>query len=454
MTWGTTPEAVRRAVTQAFRFNRNLFLNAGSMMSTTLVTALLGAMFWIVAAQKFSAREVGVASAAVSAMALLGYLSTIGLGTLLMGELSRHQRQRGLINAALLASGTTGAVLGLAFALGAPAVSPDLEVLRGSWIAVSVFALGVALTALTGILDQALIGLMRGGLQLLRNAVFSVTKLLALITLSMVLARADGAWIYAVWTGGIALSLVVMTRFYGRSRGDSLIPTFALLAKMRRSAASHHVFNLAIRAPDLVLPLLVVSVLSATANANFYIAWMIAGFAFAIPISLSSVLYALGSGGEARTVDQYRLSLLLSAGLGCAVNVGLLLVGTRILGIFGPSYAHHASATLHVLALGVFPETIKAHYLSIRRLQRRVVSAVPIVVGGTVLELLGATVGGLLGSLTWLAVGWLAAVCVEALVMSPDVLRFVQVRRPGVADRSKQPLAEAELACLAVGDQD
>lgn len=419
------------------RHNRAVLVNAGSMMSTTLVTALLGAVFWLVATREFTPHAVGIASAAVSAMILLGYLATVGLGTLLMGELPRRrEHHRGLINAALAVSGVIGAVLGVAFALLAPLVSSDLGALSETWLAALFFAVGVGLTGLAGVLDQALIGLMRGGLQLGRNFVFSLVKLLALVVISLLVANPDGVWIYSAWVGGIGLSLFVLAGFYRHRDGDGLSPRLGLLGEMRGSAATHHVFNLAIRTPDLVLPLIVVALLSATANASFYIAWMIASFAFMVPVSLSSVLFAVGSGDPARLSGRYRSSVALSAALGVIANLVLLLAGGPILGIFGASYEQQAAATLTLLALGVFPETIKAHYLSICRLQRRITSAIPIVVGGTVLELLGAAGGALLGSLAWVAAGWLIAVCVEAAVMSRTVFRFLEI---GHRSRSRPP---------------
>lgn len=407
--------------------NRTVLVNAGSMMSTVLVTALLGAAFWLIAARKFSPDAVGVASAAVSAMMLLGYLATVGLGTLLMGELPRRENgHRGLLNAALLLTGAIGAVLGLAFAFAAPLISADLEPLSESWEAVLAFTAGVSLTGLTAVLDQALIGLLKGGLQLNRNVVFSVVKLLALAAAGFLLTSPGSVWIYGAWTLGIGVSLFVLARFYAKRDEDSLRPRFAQLAAMRVDAATHHVYNLAIRTPDLVLPLIVVSMLSAEANANFYIAWMIASFGFMVPVSLSSVLYAVGSGDSERLHERYRLSVGLSAAIGVVVNLALLVAGGPILSLFGASYEQGALLTLHILALGVFPETIKAHFLSISRVERRIAATIPLVVGGTFLELGGAIAGGLSDSLALVAAGWLAAVCIEAAVMSRDVFRFLR----------------------------
>ncbi|HXR30195.1 MAG TPA: hypothetical protein VN752_03540, partial [Solirubrobacterales bacterium] len=327
---------------------------------------------------------------------------------------------------ALLVSGAIGVVLGLGFTVAAPLLSADLGALSESWLAALAFALGVGLTGLAGVLDQALIGLMRGGLQLTRNVVFSVVKLVALVLVALLATGAEGVWIYATWTAGIAVSLLVLARFYMHRDEHGLRPRLSLLGEMRGDAATHHVYNLAIRAPDLVLPLIVVSMLSASANANFYIAWMVASFAFMVPVSLSSVLYAVGSGDAVGLSERYRLSVALSAGLGLLANLVLLIAGGPILSLFGESYEQAALGTLQVLALGVFPETIKAHFLSITRVQRRIAATIPLVIGGTVLELGGAVAGGLTGSLIWVAVGWLGAVCIEALVMSRDVFRFLR----------------------------
>ena len=405
--------------------NRTVLINAGAMFAATAVTALLGAAFWLVATHQFTPSEVGIASAVVAAMTLLGYLATAGLGTLLMGELPRLKTgHRELLNAALLACGAIGLLLGLAFCGLAPWIAEDFDLLRDEWVPLFVFAAGVGLTGIGFVLDQALIGLMRGGLQLQRNVVFSASKLAALVLIAAVVTDPGATWIFSTWVAGIAVSFAVLVRFYRREEGR-LRPDFKQLGQMRGAAAEHHLFNLAIRAPDLVLPIIVVTFLSATDNANFYIAWMIASFAFMVPVSLSSVLFAFGSGEPAGLARRYRLSIGLSAALGLLANVILLFAAGPILGLFGSEYEDGATATLQVLALGVFAEVIKAHYLSIARVQRTIGRAMPLVIGGTVLELIGAALGAILfDDLVWVAAGWLAALAVETLLMAPTVARF------------------------------
>lgn len=428
--------------------NRSLLGNAASMVGTAIVTSLLGAAFWWLATHHFSKESVGLGSAAISAMTLLGFMATVGLGTLLMGELPRLATgHRSVINAALLTSGSIGAALGLAFVLTAPLASSNFDPLTQTWSAALVFVLGVALTALTFVLDQALIGLLRGGLQLTRNIVFTVVKLVALIPVATLVSGAGSQWIYGTWTAGIAVSLLALARFYHDRGGESLGPDFRLLKQMRVSAATHHAVNVALRTPELVLPIAVVTFLSATANASFYIAYMVTSFMFFIPLSLSTVLYAVGSGESERLASRFRLTVYVSLGFGLIANLGLLVLGAPLLGIFGSSYASEAAGTLHVLALDVFPSTVLTHYVALRRIERRLATALPVIWGGTLLQVGGGVAGALLDGLVGVAVGWVLGATIEALVMGPEVLRAVRATHLASADgvtEVEREKAEAE----------
>jgi hypothetical protein len=157
----------------------------------------------------------------------------------LMGELpQRESRAHGLLNAALATAALVGGALGIGFALIAPLVSSGFDPLRESPLSVLIFAVGVALTALTLVLDQALIGLLRGGLQLTRNIVFSVVKLLLLLGVAALAATYGGMGIYTAWAMGALLSLVVLIPFY-RRQSNPLTSHFRDLHALRLDAASH-----------------------------------------------------------------------------------------------------------------------------------------------------------------------------------------------------------------------
>src|SRR5947209_6656395 len=137
-----------------------MLLNAGSIVGTTGVTGVLGFAYWWLAARLFPPEAVGLASAAVSAMMLLGMLCIVGLGTLLIGELPRQPgKEASLISSALILVGGIGGGVGILFAVVAAGISTDFQALRASVQDIALFAAGVALTAITLVLDQALIGL-------------------------------------------------------------------------------------------------------------------------------------------------------------------------------------------------------------------------------------------------------------------------------------------------------
>jgi O-antigen/teichoic acid export membrane protein len=437
--------------------NRALLANAGSMVGSTLATSLLGVAFWFIAARHFSEEAVGVAGAAVSAMLLIGFVASFGLGTLLMGELpQRRGAQRALLNAALLAAAAAGLVLGLGFAVVAPLLASNLSPLNETVIATGAFALAVALTALAYVLDQALIGMLRGGLQLTRNIVFAAVKLGGLVVIAGLVTDPGAAWIYGSWGAGIAISLVVLFRFYGvRPTGESLRPDFASLRALRRAAASHAAVNLALETADLAMPILVVSLLTPVENAGFYIAWLIVGFLVMVPVSLSSVAYAIdsgetvaevtdpvegvvhavepaphGGGGESR----FRFTLAASLAFGVAATIVLEPGAELILKVFGSGYAESATTALRIMTLGVFPLVIKTHYIAIHRARRTLRRALPLAWAGTVLELGGGALGAALGGIDGVAWGWVAGLMIEALVMAPDVLGGeARIRRPSAA---------------------
>src|SRR5919201_3077937 len=110
-----------------------------------------------------------------------------------MGELPRQKgRESSLISTAVLFSGLAGGLLGLMFTGVAPLLIRDFEPLRASAGMVAVFAVGVALTSASLVADQALIGLLRGDMQLSRNAVFALVKLAALIPESLCVSQTTG----------------------------------------------------------------------------------------------------------------------------------------------------------------------------------------------------------------------------------------------------------------------
>jgi O-antigen/teichoic acid export membrane protein len=425
--------AVRTVLFRWVKTNRVMLANTGSLVCTNLITSALGFMYWWLAARLFSPEAVGLASAAISAMALLAAISLLGFGSLLIGELPRRPgKERPLISTAMLLVGGVGGLAGVVFATLTPLISKDLQGLRAGPAGIALFAAGVSLAAVTFVLDQALIGLLRGGLQLWRNALFAATKLVALLAVGLYLANRVGLTIYATWALGNLLSLIALFGYAlvkGRWSLKACLPQWGLLRRLRSAALQHHILNLTILAPGLMLPVLVTILLSARVNAWFYVSFTLANFVSIVLFALTTVLYAMSAGEPAGISRRIRLTLSLSIAISILANCVLFFGARQILSLFGPAYAQQAVWSLRILGLSAFPVIIKDHYIAISRIHNRMTYAIKPIAIGALLELAGPIIGAYLGNLAGLSLGWVLAQTIEAVYMSVTVYRTMHSRQ-------------------------
>lgn len=425
---------------QRLKTNGLLLFNAASLVATFAVASGLGFAFWWLAARQFPVEAVGFSSAALSAMLLLGMMSRLGFETLLIRELPRQQgREAGLISAAVILVGSVGGGIGLLFAVIAPSISIDFQPLRASIQNIVLFATGVSLTAITMVLDEALIGLLRSDLKLWRNTLFASTKLVALFVAGVWLFQRVGLTIYATWALGNALSLGALAGFAvlkGKWTGRIYLPHVGLLRAWGPSALQHHLLNLILQGPIMALPVLVTVLISATMNAWFYVALMLADIVYIFSYALATTLYAVSSAQPNVLAHKARLTISLAM-ITCALVNCVLLFGSRqLLGIFGHSYAEQAAGSLSILGLGVFPFIIKEHYIVICRIHNRLTNALLPVALGALLELGAAALGARLGGVSGLSLGWITALCIEAICMSRLVYqttRFSSMLTPSIS---------------------
>jgi O-antigen/teichoic acid export membrane protein len=425
-----------------------LFVNAGSLVATTVLTGGLGTLYWWVAARSFTPTDVGSASASIAATLLLGAISLLGTGTLLIGELAGSgalERCR-LVATALTVSTVAGSLLGVGFAIAAPYVTSDLT-LFSSPGAIALFGMTVGLTSAGLVVDNALIGLLRSDIQLLRNVVLSVAKLVLLVGIAQ-LSLPNGAFaIYLSLFVSTLLSFVSVVHLagFGRLPVSAYRPHWELLRRLGGSALQHHVLNLSLQVPSLILPLLVTVLLSATLNGYFYIASMFSSLVFLAPAALSTVLYAAGSREPATFARKMRLTMGASAGIAILANLVIGIGAEPLLAIFGRAYAQEVTIVLRLLVLAAFPAMFKIYFVAFCQTHRQVPRAALLTASGAVLELLAASLGARLGGLEAFTLGYVAAMCVEAAIVFPVVAGALA---PGRFARSMERWSVVPLASM------
>jgi O-antigen/teichoic acid export membrane protein len=411
---------------------RLMLTTGGSLLGTVAVTSGIGFVFWFVAARGFPAASVGLAAAAVSAMTLLASFSNLGMGTLLIRELARHEgRESVLISTALAVTTAVGILAGASFAFVAPYLGSDLVPLGASLPVVLFFAAGVGLTSAAIVTDQALLGLLRSPLQLARNVLQSVLKLAAIVAVATLAIDRSGLLIYGTWVVATLVSLIALAALAFR-RGLRLAAAttdWSIVRRLGRSALNHHALNLSLQFPSLGLPVLVTILGSATLNATFYIAWLLASVAFLGPIAVAQTLYAIGARSPDLLWHRMRVTLVMAFGLALAALGVLAIAGGAILALFGDVYADAARTSSLILTAGALPLIVKDHYHVTQRIRDRAGRAAAVCTVGGLLELALAGVGARLGGLTGLSVGWLAAVCIEALITLGPLIGVARAAR-------------------------
>jgi O-antigen/teichoic acid export membrane protein len=419
-----------RGVAARLRTHVDLFLNAGSLIATTVITSLFGFAYWWLAARTAPAEAVGQASAAVSAMTLIGTIGMFGMGTMLISDLPALRGPKwALISTFLLVAGGAATVGGLVYVTLAHLAIPGLRDALGGTPGTVLLVAGIALNAMTLVLDEALVGLLQGPLQLMRNAWFSVIKLVLLAALAVLPITLTGSQLLLTWVAGIVFSTAILHRAV-RRRGllDSTRPSLALLRGRGRATFDHNLLNLATYLPRAALPLVVTAVLSAEANASFYTAFMVLSFLAMVPANIALTLFAVASGDKAALRSKVRVGLLLSLVGGVPASLLVLALAGPIMSVFGAAYARTAGTALGILALTYVPFVFHHFFLAVSRVQGRVRAAGVFSVFAGAAELLAAWWGGRHGGLDEL-VTWVAVVmAAEMVLVAPVVLRVVFAR--------------------------
>ena len=404
--------------------NRALLVNAGSLYASTIINSVLGFAFWALAAHVFTTSEVGFGSAAISAMGVLSTIGMFGLNTLLIGELPKRESKGGLIWAALLTAGAGSFILGLGFALVVRLSGGSFSNIGSDPQQFVVFVGGVTIIGMSLVFDEATIGMLQGRLQLWRNFIFVITKLLLLPVAAFFLHDKFGAGIVASWVAGAVLSIgIIALQLLITGKHVFPRPDWGALKALRGLTLIHNWLNLAISVPWMILPVLVTITVGPKANAAFYIAWMLSGFLRIIPIHLATVLFAVASEDMRTLGPQLRFSLRASMLIGIPAMLTLCLGSQLLLTLFGASYAKMGVIPLILLSLGYLPSVFTVHYITVCRATGRISRAARILTFTACLQIAAAVIGGKEAGLVGFGLGVLAVGVLEGLITAPSVLR-------------------------------
>ncbi len=411
---------------------RKLVRNAVSLVSTSVVTSGLGFVYWTVAARMFSAESVGQSATAIAAMSLIAQFTVLGFGTALVFKLPTMNSGRAdLVSTAALVCAAVGGAVALVCGVLLPDSFLGMPGIGHQLIPTLVFAGGVAAHSVAMMLDSALLSVAGGGVQLARNAIHAVAKLVLLIVFAQTISRFGSLSIYSSWliatVGSIAAVGIWLLGRY-RVPPGSLRPHLALLRGMHFHAAKHHVLNLSLTVPFFAMPIVANVILGSEQAGYLYATWSVAGFVFVLPIAMSMALFASGAQDSSTILKEFRFTLRKSLAACVTANLLILPLGGLVLGVFGPAYVDNGRAVLIILCLGGLGLVIRDHHVAVARITGHVGWEAVLMVFLGAGELVGAAIGASHAGLLGLSLGWLAAVGLEVVVCAPRVWRAYRGR--------------------------
>ena len=327
-----------------------LYRTSGLLVVNLVVLSGLGFVFWTVAARLFAARDIGVLSGWVAACTLLATVGGLGLGNTLIRQLPAHPQQRRLIvtSAALLA--TLGAVLSIAAMLVVPLVAPSRLGLDGSGGARWIVLVLVVLTALSALVDAALVAAQAARRLLAKNLVGGIVRVALLVPLM----DSGVVGLLLAYTGGLVVASALAWR--------ALLVVYPADEAWHRPAPSlarpHLRFSLANYLggvvgilPATAVPLIVLGVLGPTPAAYFGVAFLIVGFLNFLPAAIAQAYFAHASRPDVDEVHELRKALGTSYGVMLPACAALVVLAPLLLRIFGPGYAAAGTTPLRILTL-------------------------------------------------------------------------------------------------------
>ncbi len=334
-------------------------------------TAVLGVVFWAVAARLASPYEVGQASAEIAAMVLLANIAQLSFGSIFDRFLPiAGAKTRSFVTRAYLLVTVVALVTGIVYVsagLGEKFIPP-------SWGWRALFVVAVVLWTIFILQDSVLTSLRATRWVPVENILFSSAKL-ALLPAGLALFAHQG--IFLAWTAPVAVATAVVSWYLF----SKVIPRHqATNASSERFPGAREIASLAVAqyATGLIIVfeaqlvvLIVINRLGAVASAHAYLPGLIAN-------SVEILLYNLVTSFlvEASTEPgalRQQAKITLRAGLIVlvpSVTIGLIFA-PEILRLFGPSYALHGTTLLRMLLLSQPFLGVTAFYTSFAWIDRR-----------------------------------------------------------------------------------
>lgn len=343
-----------------------LYRNSIYIYLNTIVSALFGFIFWILAARLYTTEQIGITSGLLSVAAIISSLSGLGFNGALIRFLPSSNDKNTLFNSTLLISLTGGVLLSLSYLVVTSIFSKSQLTLTNP--SVAFFFLCFSVFQISSIFTNY-------GLMAIRKSDYSFFQYLGQcvrIPLLIPLVFLGMIGIFASIAAGYLAASILGFYFLSRS-GIKLKPHIdrKTIRDLFAFSFGSYINDLLSMVEIFILPIIVLTMVGAKEVAYFYIAFQLGELIFNIPSSIFLSMFVEGSHNESlgQTLQKsikFVLLFLIPGG------IVLYLVGPILLSIFGSEYSKYGSDVLRILIVSSIFFTINTMCTSIAKIRKQI----------------------------------------------------------------------------------
>ena len=328
--------------------NDALYRGSAVLLINQGAAALLGFVFWTLAAHQYSATTVGVFSSVLAGTGLLAAIAALGWQNTMTRHIANAEKSRELVAMVTAAIATVGALVCLltVLILG-PHLPASLGLRHRGGMVVLVTVL-VVFTAISGIVGAGLVAMRASLAVLVTDVLGSAVQIGALIALASL--RSWG--LLMAYGVGLALATLLACGWLIRTAHGPWPRwhSFGVLRGYLSVASGNYLATILGILPSSIVPLEAFIIRSPADAGRLVIAAKVSGFLDVIPSTVAGVYFAEASRRGASRRKLLRQSLRGVYALLIPAVIVVVAAAPYLLDLFGSSYSRAGTGCLRVLA--------------------------------------------------------------------------------------------------------
>lgn len=348
-------------------FDDSLRRNSVFLLISAGFSALLGFVFWSIAAHRYSPSDIGVVTAVIGVASFIVGLSQLGYVSSLIRFMSDFKNKHHLINTVLAIVSLIAIVSSLVFIGISRFVFPKADFISESLFPAIFFLIYVLASAYAGILDGIFIAFRTTQYTLARNIATNATKILAIIIIG-------GGLVGLFYSISIAALFGSVVGFFLLWKKYKYIPSRKLtkdVKSMTKFSLVNYLSSGVASAVTALIPILITWKIGSSNAAFYYIAISITTLLNLIPSSIARSLFSESSNKISSLKIQLVKSIKLISLIIIPASIIFIVFGKYILLLFGKEYSESALICLRLLTLTSLISVVNYLGDSVLNIQKR-----------------------------------------------------------------------------------